>query len=84
MVYLKKTWHAKIYHTTQLTSGDFLTRQKKGDKSRVVFHGVTSSFFGIGILLVSDLLGIQHFRRCQNFGGEPFFSQKTDQIFLWY
>ena len=24
--------------------------------SRVVYHGVTSSFFGIGILLVSDLL----------------------------
>ncbi len=29
--------------------------------SRVVYHGVTSSFFGIGILLVSDLLGGWYF-----------------------
>jgi hypothetical protein len=27
------------------------------EKSRVVYHGVTSSFFGIGILPVSDLTG---------------------------
>jgi hypothetical protein len=33
-----------------------------GDFSRVVYHGVTSSFFGIGILLVSDLLGFRYFR----------------------
>jgi hypothetical protein len=30
--------------------------------TRVVYHGVTSSFFGIGILLVSDLLGFWYFR----------------------
>ncbi len=29
---------------------------------RVVYHGVTSSFFGIGILLVSYLPGFQYFR----------------------
>jgi hypothetical protein len=28
---------------------------------RVVYHGVKSSFFGIGILLVSDLLGGWYF-----------------------
>ena len=27
-----------------------------------LYHGVTSSFFGIGILLVSDLLGFRYFR----------------------
>ena len=31
--------------------------------TRVVYHGVTSSFFGISILLVSDLLGFQYFGR---------------------
>jgi len=31
--------------------------------SRVVYHGVTSSFFGIGILLVSDLLDFRYFGR---------------------
>ena len=30
--------------------------------SRVVYHGVTSSFFGVGILPVSDLLGGRYFR----------------------
>ena len=30
--------------------------------TRVVYHGVTSSFFGIGILLVSDLMGFRYFR----------------------
>jgi hypothetical protein len=32
------------------------------DNSRVVYHGVTSSFFGIGILPVSDLTGRSVFR----------------------
>ena len=31
--------------------------------TRVVYHGVTSSFFGIGILLVSDLLDFWNFGR---------------------
>jgi hypothetical protein len=31
------------------------------DKTRVVYHGVTSSFFGIGVLPVSDLLGGWYF-----------------------
>jgi hypothetical protein len=31
-------------------------------KTRVVYHGVTSSFFGIGILPVSDLFGGRYFR----------------------
>jgi hypothetical protein len=31
-------------------------------KSRVVYHGVTSRFFGIGILPVSDLTGQLVFR----------------------
>ena len=35
----------------------------KCDKTRVVYHGVTSSFFGIGILLVSDLLDFRYFSR---------------------
>jgi hypothetical protein len=33
------------------------------DVIRVVYHGVTNSFFGIGILLVSDLLGFWYFGR---------------------
>ena len=35
----------------------------KCDITRVVYHGVTSSFFGIGILLVSDLLDFRYFGR---------------------
>jgi len=45
------------------------------DIGRVVYHGVTSSFFGIGILLVSDLLDFRYYGRycCTvNFGGNKF------------
>ncbi len=33
----------------------------RSDFTRVVYHGFTSSFFGIGILPVSDLLGGRYF-----------------------
>jgi len=60
-----------------------------------VYHGVTSSFFGIGILLVSDLLDFRYYGRycCTvNFGGKkfssfcgntgiPFFLQKEGEVY---
>jgi hypothetical protein len=44
--------------------------------SRVVHHGVTSSFFGIGILPVSDLLGSWYFRLVLLIWRELLFSAK--------
>jgi len=41
----------------------FHTNDKNNVMTRVVYHGVTSSFFGIGILLVSDLLDFRYFGR---------------------
>ena len=52
-----------------------VARAQKLVVTRVVYHGVTSSFFGIGILLVSDLLGFRYFGRycCTvSFGGNTF------------
>jgi hypothetical protein len=44
--------------------------------NRVVYHGVTSSFFGIGILPVSDLPGGQYFRSVLLIWRELLFSAK--------
>ncbi len=44
--------------------------------SRVVYHGVTSSFFGIGILPVSDLTGRSVFRSVLLVWRELLFSTK--------
>ncbi len=41
-----------------------------------LYHDVTSRFFGISILPVSDLLGGQYFGQNQNFGGNHFFPEK--------
>ena len=51
---------------------------------RVVYNGVTSSFFGIGILLVSDLLDFRYFSRyccAVNFGGNKFLSFCRNSFF---
>jgi len=51
---------------------------------RVVYNGVTSSFFGIGILLVSDLLDFRYFGRyccAVNFGGNTFLSFRGNSFF---
>ena len=50
----------------------------------VVHQGVTSSFFGIGILLVSDLLDFRYYGRycCTvNFGGNTFLSFRGKSFF---
>jgi hypothetical protein len=45
--------------------------------TKVVYHGVTSSFFGIGILPVSDLLGGRYFRSLLLiWAGTPFFRKR--------
>ena len=46
--------------------------------SRVVYHGVTSSFFGIGILPVSDLVGGRYVFPVgiTNLAGTPFFRKR--------
>ena len=41
----------------------FWDTKSKIDFSRVVYRGVTGSFFGIGILPVSDLLDFRYFGR---------------------
>jgi hypothetical protein len=46
------------------------------DTTRVVYHGVTSSFFGIGILPVSDLTGLSVFRSVLLVWRELLFSSK--------
>jgi hypothetical protein len=43
---------------------------------KVVYHGVTSSFFGIGILSVSDLLGGRYFQSVLLIWRELLFSAK--------
>jgi len=56
---------------------------QKGVLGRVVYHGVTSSFFGIGILLVSDLLDFWYYGRycfTVNFGGNTFLSSRFFKI----
>ncbi len=50
-----------------------------------LYHGVTSSFFGIGILLVSDLLGFWYFGRYRSppfLYRSPLFSSKGGQSSL--
>jgi hypothetical protein len=49
--------------------------------SRVVYHGVTSSFFGIGILPVSDLFGGQYFRLVLLIWRELLFLQKGGWLY---
>jgi len=52
--------------------------------ARVVYHGVTSSFFSIGILLVSDVLGFRYFGRycCTvSFGGNTFLRFRGNSFF---
>jgi hypothetical protein len=46
------------------------------ENTRVVYHGVTSSFFGIGILPVSDLLGGRYFQSVLLIWRELLFSAK--------
>jgi hypothetical protein len=57
-----------------------------------LYHGVTSSFFSISILLVSDLLGFPYFRSvflyCKiwrehlfKIAGIPFFLQKEGEVY---
>jgi hypothetical protein len=48
---------------------------------RVVHHGVTSSFFGIGILPVLDLLGGQYFRLVLLIWRELLFSAKGGWLY---
>ncbi len=48
-----------LHHLDPILRNDFSCRS---ESTRVVYHGVTSSFSGIGILPVSDLLGSRYFR----------------------
>jgi hypothetical protein len=47
-----------------------------GVDTRVIYHGVTSTFFGIGILPVSDLFGGRYFRLVLLIWRELLFSPK--------
>ncbi len=79
-------WHSRVHsrldqpllvsliHDTRSETGASLST--RAVFTRVVYHSVTSSFFGIGILQVSDLFGGRYFRSVLLIWRELLFSAK--------